>query len=61
MKEKEREEERVKNKLGNHFNDLVSFEHQRQKEKKFNGELVYGHGKQNPNVPKKKYSKKKRK
>jgi hypothetical protein len=61
MKDQQREEESVKNKLSNHFNDLVSFEHQRKNEKRYNGELVFGHGKNNPNVPKKKYSKKKRK
>ena len=61
MKENQREDEKIKNKIGNHFNDLVSFENTRKKEKKFTTDLVYGHGKQNPNIPKKKYSKKKRK
>lgn len=61
MKEKQREEDRIKNKLGDHFNDYVSFEHTRKENKKFSHDLVYGYGKKNPNVPNKKYSKKKRK
>jgi len=60
MKEKLREEDRVKNKIGDHFNDYVSFEHAKKNEKTTGGETTFGYGRKNPNIPNKKYSKKKK-
>lgn len=61
MKDKQRQEDKIKNSIGDHFNDYVSFEHAKKESKKFENDLVYGYGKKNPNIPNKKYSKKKNK
>lgn len=61
MKQKQREELKIKNQIGNHFDDMVSFEHQRKTNKNVANDLVFGYGRKNPNIPKTKYSKKKRK
>ena len=58
MREKQREEDSIKNKIGDHFNDFVSFEHKRKEVHQPGSDLVYGFGKKNPNIPKKKYNKK---
>jgi len=60
MKEQERLEDKIKNKIGDHFNDLVSFEHKRKEDSRTEGTTTYGFGKKNPNIPQKRYSKKKK-